>query len=328
MVCVPRYDPRACGIPSDWIQNVYSWGAPTKKLCRHLRVEGARVDIHLFLEFLRMRRDKNDLPLVNKLKSPEWHGDGWFRLEFLRSDETDAWSDSGSSDPLPSLRVADSGADSIVQRAWHGCKLEGLYSILFHECLCDSVAGTDRTIRGCSGVYLHSDESYSKAEAYSNFVPLFEDGIFWSVVIETSVNRLLKKTAGRRTDQWIQPSHSVAITAIWICGRTYDDMYNNSRTRLRWYPLQEANPNSDYWVSKVDPRAVWKETILDEDSSSSDNPISSNLEGLHRPVQNEWRPHYSYLGIREAWPPLQRRDTKRIRRALSINERKRLKQKK
>ncbi len=76
-------------------------------------------------------------------------------------------------------------------RAWHGCKMQALYSIMFHGRLaasCDLERG-DRFFAECPGVYCHKDATRFKAEFYASFAELCRDSVYWCCLWELNVDR-------------------------------------------------------------------------------------------------------------------------------------------
>lgn len=204
-------------------------------------VEGARVDVQTMLEFLEKRFDEKHISVARRLGDPEPHSQGWFRLRWL---------------PLQEGCAGTASASDLSrwERAWHGCKLESLYSILAHGRLCESTTTSpgDRTIMDVPGVYLHKDATQHKAEHYLRFVPIFNDGIFWAAKFEVLANREDRMKVRRRTDQWVQPARSVQIVALWLCGRTSEEMRGGDPIAKSWNPKHEANPFSKEWLTRVD----------------------------------------------------------------------------
>ena len=94
------------------------------------------------------------------------------------------------------------------------------------------------------GIYVHRDASAVKAENYVHFVPLFGDGVFWAVKLELLVDRTDYIPTPRKTDQWIQPSRSTRIIALWVCGRPAKKMHKGDMFRMSWNGKLEANPSS------------------------------------------------------------------------------------
>ena len=72
---------------------------------------------------------------------------GWYRFEYLPA------------------REYNSFAHGDWQKAWHACKFEGLYSILYSGALRGSLSEDrgERLLHGAPGVYVHSDATKAKA---------------------------------------------------------------------------------------------------------------------------------------------------------------------
>ncbi len=132
------------------------------------------------------------------------------------------------------------------QKAWHGCKFEGLYSILYSGALRGSFSKDrgERFFEGAPGVYVHSDVNKDKAEDYIRWVTFCNNGVFWASKLEVEVDRQRRVKAPRRTDQWVQEVNIVCIVAVWIGGRTTDQMQNGDEVSLLWDGDHEANPVS------------------------------------------------------------------------------------
>ena len=78
------------------------------------------------------------------------------------------------------------GYETDWKRAWHGTRMEALYSIMYHQEIYPSkdAKSGHRMVDNKPGVYCFGDEHRGKAEYYARYVPLFRDGIFWSVTWE------------------------------------------------------------------------------------------------------------------------------------------------
>ena len=226
------YNQDCHGVPRDWNRRdaeVY-WGARTR--ARYFRNHGgihrsAAPDIDIFLEFLHQRN------ILDKFYHPDYHEGGWYRLHWkgmhnMWQVKGDGW-----------------------MRAWHGIKLEALYSIaehgyLFESSDCNQEAG-ERTLAGASGVYCHKDSTHGKAHNYLRFVDLFGDGVFWAAQFELLVDPGKAVKLKKRTDQWAYPSEGVKITALWICARASTQMVDGDAVSIvGWNPLLEANPHASH----------------------------------------------------------------------------------
>merc|ERR1719471_1124194 len=100
--------------------------------------------------FLGQRPGRSGRPVLELLGAPVGQAGGWHRLEWL---------------PLGACSRAELEAAGWI-RAWHGCKFEALYSIMFHGCLLESrdPARGERLLDGAPGVYVHKDGTGHKAE--------------------------------------------------------------------------------------------------------------------------------------------------------------------
>ena len=206
------------------------------------------VEIRGFLCFLDNKRPGPDgLPISRKLGQPEPQANGWWRLPWISFDEA----------ALPTEPLGEWDTEATWNRAWHGTKIEALYSIMYHGKLAashDAELG-HRFFEGLPGVYVFRDDLRAKAEPYAHFVPLFQDGVFWSAVWEVFVDRSARVPLSKvRTDQWAQEERSVRLAALWVCGRTHDRMEAGARFAERWHPEHEVNPRAQRFVMKR-PRA-------------------------------------------------------------------------
>ena len=164
---VPGFDPDAHGCPRDWHDTLY-WGKKSRHLFKV--VEGARVDVMKMWVFLEKRLGPDRQPITNKLGLPVDMGGGLYRLRCLL--HTDIH--------MPQESLAGGAAE--WARAWHGCPLEALYSILYHGRLMESSDESQghRFFSGSPGVYVHKEAIAHKAENYTRFVPIFQDGTLWA----------------------------------------------------------------------------------------------------------------------------------------------------
>ena len=108
---------------------------------------------------------------------------------------------------------------------------------------CDKSQG-HRYFDGAPGVYVHKDTTAHKADNYTNFCQIFGDGVFWAAKFEVHVDRADKVVPRQRTDQWVQRSRSVRLSALWLCGKTIGELKNGTCTSA-WNGLLEAHPFKD-----------------------------------------------------------------------------------
>ena len=133
--------------------------------------------------------------------------------------------------------------------AWHGCKLEGLFSIMMHGKLRASKdkGRGEQYSPNAPGVYCHEEATKYKVWNYARFVPMFKDGFFWSAMWELKVDRSqqysLKQASSTSTrDQWAQREGSVRLAALWLVGYSVEMLPHNSHVIECWDPLVEGNP--------------------------------------------------------------------------------------
>ena len=220
------FDLQCCGTPTEWNRGENSgyWNNKAAKWFHRPGEQPVRPCIDKFLEFLAIRPDAEGNPISEKLGPPTFEKNGWFRLPWLEL-------------------TADADADLAAngwQRAWHGSKIEALYSIMYYGYLTEG----PRQLSGKPGVYAHKDSTQHKAENYCRFVPLMSDGVLWAIKWEVRANRQ-DFVANPGSDQWIQPERSIQLAALWVCGRNAAQMTNGSEVCWEWAPLKEMNPFSD-----------------------------------------------------------------------------------
>ena len=118
----------ACGSPTDWNKpdaELY-WGHRIRK--RFVESPNVNLNISRMHQFLSARNGPDKVPVLIHLGSPVEHVDGWFRMHYLVLDDARR------------LKLTDEG----WCRAWHGTKLEALFSILYHGGVaesCDELSG-------------------------------------------------------------------------------------------------------------------------------------------------------------------------------------------
>eukprot|EP00927_Polykrikos_kofoidii_P017380 TRINITY_DN17910_c0_g1_i1.p1 TRINITY_DN17910_c0_g1~~TRINITY_DN17910_c0_g1_i1.p1 ORF type:complete len:1126 (+),score=162.57 TRINITY_DN17910_c0_g1_i1:197-3574(+) len=235
-VVVPSFSDTAHGTPADWNsmetsvdgedrREVY-WGRRAKPLFRD--VPESYVDVCVVLDFLEGRLADDGTPVRELLGPPVRQSDGWFSFAWLEhTQECEG-------------RLRNEG----WERAWHGCKLEALYSIMYHGILCESRDEDlgERILHGAPGVYVHKDGTSHKANNYTRFVDLCGDGVFWAAKWEVRVDRAERVKAPRQTDQWVQRASGVRLAALWLCGRVAGQMCEGDAVSRTWDPELEAHP--------------------------------------------------------------------------------------
>ena len=255
----PHFDAFAHGVPTDWDRpkdNALYWGERTRRYFEAVSGSGGvvpRADICAVLKFLQLRTGPDGLPVALRLGPEIPKEDGWTSLRWLGLTveertrlETEGW-----------------------EHAWHGSKIEAMYSILYHGRLFESRNEGDRWLTGAPGVYVHKDKTSHKAENYIRFVPLCGDGIFWAVKWEVLVDRSQRVKPPRKTDQWVQRGCSVRLVALWLCGRTIDGMREGTEVAKRWVPELEANPMEARWTTSAKAEQQANAT-LDNDAAGAE----------------------------------------------------------
>lgn len=216
-------------------------------------VAGATVDIGKMVHFLSLRPGPDGRPVADYIGQPEPRDGGWFCCPWNDFDDAS----------LPKETLGKWGTEADWQRAWHGCKLEGLYSIMYHGKLfaSRSAALGERFSGVAPGVYVHKDVTAAKAGNYTRFVPLCKDGVCWAAKWELRVDRSDRVPVGNYgTDQWVQEERSVRLAALWLCGRRYEDIADGEEVSEQWDPTMEANPLVTLVASTVEEATATNET--------------------------------------------------------------------
>ena len=243
---VPEYHELCKGCSNDWNYKVKSffWNCKMKQWHKNSQQPGAlkpRPKFWKFNWFLAKRVTSEGMSLMALLRKAEPQADGWMRYPWAGMVETYL--------PAQSEGIHAHNGSSDWQRAWHGCKLEALYSIMYHGRLaasCNAERG-DRFFEGAPGVYCHGDVNKAKALNYVRFVPLFRDGVVWIAMWELRVDRADRvAVSSKKTDQWVQPERSVRLAALWVCGKRYDDLDLGWEIQECWDGELEANPRTTF----------------------------------------------------------------------------------
>ena len=239
---VPQFNEQAHGTPLLWnLENLF-WGKRLKNRSCFAQNINSSVEESLsrVREFLRARSGPDDLPILGRLRdvSEDTGCYGWYEFRWA------PFEDAGGMSSLPTASLGPyGGGASDWQSAWHACKFEALYSIMYHGHLfasCDAKRG-DRFFGKAPGVYLHKEATCSKTGNYFRFVPLCRDGVFWAALWEVMVDRS-DRVAVSGTDQWVQRERSVRLKALWLAGCTYGHMQPGTQVSESWDPLLEAHP--------------------------------------------------------------------------------------
>ena len=246
---VPAFAEEARGTPKEWnflhgIEIKHEVWKKKRNFERFPDKPGMQADpLRVIRQFLKTRPGPKDENLFEKLGPPLRHDDGWFCFEWLP--ERGDW---------------EMDLPSAWEIAWHGCKVEALYSIMYHGRLFESRKKNegDRILDDLPGVYVHQDKARHKAEGYCRWKDLCGDQVFWATMWQVLVDRKQAKKPKRRTDQWVQPEGSVRLTALWLCGRTAEQMQEGTHVDQKWIPTNEAHPvhAAIRASTSCDPRAV------------------------------------------------------------------------
>jgi len=145
------------------------------------------------------------------------------------------------------MRLKTNGMAS-WQTAWHGCKIEAIYSIIFHGKIFESSGRLGQRMHRnkLPGVYCAPDPA--TADQYARLTLLFGDGIWWQAKWEVQVDRA-HRTPNKSLppNQWLQPESSVELQRLWVRGLSRQDIIQHapsSAVALKWNPLFEANPRT------------------------------------------------------------------------------------
>jgi hypothetical protein len=220
----PPFHPDACGNHlGDKSRTLAVWGKKGRKNLPDSYWDDKCSEIptiDFVLKFFQLRHDRNGDAMSNKLGMPEQQENGWWRLPIKSPGKSfgEQWC-----------------------TAWHGTNFKCLYSILYHDELLESNK-EGHMKQDLPGVYCHKPGTSGKAENYLVFENVFSNTHWWGAKLELSVDRAVGKTAG---DQWVQPAESVILRALWVCGRTHDQMKNNTWFWVSpWDPKVEVNPST------------------------------------------------------------------------------------
>ena len=157
---IPTFYVDARGTAKDWNDGprLWHWGGKAKK--RFPFVPNVVVDPTRVMKFFNSRLCPHGRPVSKRLGQVKVCTDGWFCYPWLDFCEGE----------LP----IESGRKLHWEKAWHGCKFEALYSILYHGRLFDSkdVAQGHRYFPDDPGVYMHKEGTAHNAESYMRFTPL------------------------------------------------------------------------------------------------------------------------------------------------------------
>ena len=114
-----RWPPAEHHHSDDRQQSISFWNKKVKSEFQKRREQPGKADIDTFLQFLAIRPDAEGKPISEKLGPATFENNGWWRLPWLEF-------------------TADADAELAAhgwKRAWHGSKLEALYSIMYQSYL-------------------------------------------------------------------------------------------------------------------------------------------------------------------------------------------------
>jgi len=194
-------------------------------------------DLSVFLDFLRLRKGADGVPMLSKLGTPQMQtGGDWFRLQWQPH------ATASSADSCQRLYQPTPG----MEKAWHGCKLEALYSIMYHGCILESSDKSkghrffaDKKARG---VYCFGGTKSYKATTYCRWMCLEGTTFFqikWELLVDRSWGAFVEASW---TDQWIQKPSGVRLVALWVRAREGFRIDSSDEFTRQWRPEAEANP--------------------------------------------------------------------------------------
>ena len=233
----PTFDPNCRGTARDWnlattvivskrTRSGLPGGAEWPLLGQPLRA--GEVDLWL-KKFLSSRPGPSGESLAGRLGCATAQPGGWWRVPWVLEQES------------PPFFAA--GAD--IRKGWHGCKMEALYSIIYHGRIFESAdeAQGHRYFADRPGVYLHADSRAQKAENYINYVGMSGDGIFWAAKWEVLYDVSGSVKGKKATDQLIYAGGAVRLSALFLATHTRESLPTSCHV-TEWQPLLESNPTA------------------------------------------------------------------------------------
>ena len=236
---VPEFNPDCNGCAGDWnrmatlvvskrTRKGLSGGGPEWPLLGQPALRAGEVDLWL-KKFLSSRPGPSNESLARRLGCATAQPGGWWRVPWVLEQES------------PPFFAA--GAD--IRKGWHGCKMEALYSIIYHGRIFESAdeAQGHRYFTDRPGVYLHADSRGHKAENYINFVGMSGDGIFWAAKWEVLYDVSGSVKGRKATDQLIYAGEAVRLSALFLATHTRESLPTGCHVS-EWQPLLESNPTA------------------------------------------------------------------------------------
>ena len=279
----PEFSDEARGTPADWNRNNILWCRRNKQQFEQ-EIESARqdqpvVNIATIERFLSKRKDAEGRPVRARLGAPQAQADGWVRLRWIACTDDDI------------LKLEQNGWGV----AWHGSKLEALYSICFHGEVFESCKPGDRWLKNAPGFYCHQQKTAHLAKGYATFAPLCKDGVYWANMWEVLVDRSQSVPTGRKKEnQWVQKAKGVKLVALWVRGRSLLNMRVGHYVAREWDPNLECNPNAPRANSRIQDREHTPETapagrgVLRSGPRTGGGDDQAPLQAS--PAQPQWRP--------------------------------------
>lgn len=184
-----------------------------------------------FPDFWSVRKTADGRPIWALDVDPVGEGDGWHRLSWL------AFNRSRLPEESDGRLAQETQCRCDWRRAWYGCKVEALYSIMCAGQLVASLDGSCgfRFFQSAPGVNVLDCDIARKPAGYSQWVPLFQGGNLWRVKYDVYGDRTHRRTC-RGADQWFQQNDgSVCLAGLWLQVRPHSLMVNSDEA-------QEFNP--------------------------------------------------------------------------------------
>ena len=262
---VPGFFHAARGTPYQWNYRITEVGLNQIKE-ENSETASATPDIYKFVEFLKKRH------VSDKLGLPKKSHNGWFVFQWRNFD------DSKLSTKSEGRFASETNGNALWQTAWHGCKMEAIYSIIWHGKIFASSKGLGQRMHRNNLPGVYCSPHAVTADRYARLTPLFGDGIWWQAKWELQVDRTHRTPNNQLpANQWLQPESSVELQRLWVRGLSREDIIQNacsSTVAMNWNPLFEANP-----------RTIVKQLKVSSEPSQLSVTASEKEEGNSRKVK-------------------------------------------
>ena len=249
---VPAFDKNANGNPHEWNhgRNCNQWLSEgrRKKFLHEARWLRSTLEksFERMKTFLTIREDDAGTSILKKvmISDDARISKNQWRLPWREFEDKGG---EGALCPYSNGPYAKNGKSEWV-KAYHGCKMESLYSIMMHgKISATKDPARARTKDKSPAVYCHQEKTKNKVLNYARLVPMFKDGILWSAFWELWVDRsqqfdLTRATSTSTRDQWAQREESVRLAALWLVAYSVEEVPANSHVIECWDPLVEGNP--------------------------------------------------------------------------------------